>query len=224
MLYSRGCAVYYQYKVTIPPAYLPLDLDFVKNYLKVDGTEDDAFITFLINATAEYVQKYTGRTLINTQYQTYRNGFENGYNIYTYSRVGYGDCCGIELKRSPFVSLDSFTYKNKSNVETVVDPSLYYVTDKADYSSILLLPNKQYPTDVLCIQQSVKILFTAGYGTDQTDIPADLQEAMLQIIADMYTNRGDCKAASGGCACSDFINVASKSILGMYKILNIGFK
>jgi uncharacterized phiE125 gp8 family phage protein len=217
-MYDRGCTDYYQYKVAVPPVNLPLDLTFVKNYLKIDGVDDDALITFLIKSVASYVEKYTGRTLINTQYQTYRNNF-GVYESY-YGYVYTAQCCGIELKKSPFVSLDSFTYLNKDNVETVVDSSLYYVTDKTDYSSILLLPDKQYPSDVLCVQQAVKILFTAGYGIDETTIPTDLQEAMLQLVADLYTNRGDC-TTSMSCACNNFVTAASKAILDSYRILNL---
>lgn len=219
MLKGNCCGNYYQYKKLTTPVALPLDLDFVKNYLKVDDTADDALITFLIKAAAAYVEKYTNRVLLETQFQTYRNNFGYSDLWFPYSN-DYG--CGIELKRSPFVSLDSYTYKNTDNIETVVGPTLYYITDKVDYSRILLIPGKAYPTDVLCVQQAIKILFTAGYGTSQDDIPVELQEAMLQIVADMYTNRGDCMTASGiSCSCDKFLSAASKVLLDQFRILDL---
>lgn len=218
MLYGRGCGNYYQYKKLATPANLPLDLDFVKNYLKIDGTADDALITFLIKAAAGFVEKYTSRTLLETQFQTYRNDF--GYSGIWFPHCDDYSACGIVLKKSPFVSLDSYTYRNTESVETVVAPTLYYITDKVDYSSILLLPNKSYPTDLLCVQQAVKIVFTAGYGTTQDDIPVELQEAMLQLVADMYTNRGDCMP-SGGCGCESFLSAGSKAMLDQFRILDL---
>jgi uncharacterized phiE125 gp8 family phage protein len=216
MRYRSGCGNYFQYKIVTPPAALPIDLDFLKLYLKIDDTTDDALLTFLIKAAASFVENYTNRTLINTQYLTYRDNF--GFYP-TYFGYFNADCCGIELRKSRFVSLDSFTYKNLDGIDTVVDPTIYYVTDEIDYSSIMLNPDQQYPQDVRCARQAVKILFTAGYGTTQDDIPPELQEVMLQLIADMYSNRGDCMPTGRSCACSQFLTGASKALLDQYRII-----
>lgn len=215
-----NCGNYFQYKQISTPAALPLDLDFVKSYLRIDSNDDDALITMLIKASASFIEKYTTRTLINTQYLTYRDNF--GYGSFAWGFPAAYGCCGIELRRSKLVSIDNFTYKNSQGVVTQVDPSLYYVTDDVDFSSILLMPNRQYPSDVLCVRQAIAIEFTAGYGDTADDIPIDLQEAMLQMVADMYFNRGDCVAAGRmSCSCQKYLSGASKAILDQYKIVTI---
>lgn len=45
----------------------PVDLTMVKQYLRIDGDYDDALLGAILNASVDYVEKYTGRD-INTLY------------------------------------------------------------------------------------------------------------------------------------------------------------
>lgn len=49
-----------------------LDLDFVKNYLRVDHDEDDSFIELMINASRSFVETYLNRKL--DSFDGYSNG------------------------------------------------------------------------------------------------------------------------------------------------------
>jgi uncharacterized phiE125 gp8 family phage protein len=182
----------------------------LKSYLKIDTNDDDAILTFLIRAATEFIESYTKRVLITTEFLTYRDCF-------------YADgCCGILLKRSPFDTLTLFTYLNTNNVETVVPIDTYFTTDDIDYSKILELPDKTFPTDVLKRVQVIRIQFTAGYGVDESYVPVDLQVAMMQIIADLYSNRGDCGVSDvSSCGCQKVLSGASKAILDKYRILEL---
>ena len=71
-----------------------------------------------------------------------------------------------------------------------------------------------FPTDVDQVPQAVEIIFTAGYGPDTTDVPADVKFAMLNHIADLYSNRGDCDSSG--------IASKTKSLYDKIKIIDIG--
>lgn len=210
---QNPCAEYYQYKVVEPAAVLPLDITFVRNYLKIDTADDDDLIMLLIGAATDFAEMYTRRTFISTRYQTYRNCFPSG-------------CCGIQLQQSPFLGIDEFAYLNTENVWTDVDPTIYYVTDEPAYVSILLDDGKSYPSYSMISRrrQAIQILFRAGYGLSPDDVPLDIKDALLQLIADMYVNRGDCTPTSrraASCSCSSFLTGASKDILNQHRIMSL---
>lgn len=171
----------FTYFVDVAPVNLALDLDFVKQWLKLDplDTSQDALLTLLIRAATECAEKITRRTFITTTFLTFRNSFRPA----------------IELVRSRFKSLVSFKYTVNSSLVDV-DNTLYYTTFEKDYSKIILKVNSQYPTNGDDILQGIQIKFVAGYGDDPADIPADLQVAILNHLTMFYENRGDCDLAS----------------------------
>jgi len=171
----------YTYKVLVAPTELAVTLAEVKTHLRLDiaSTAQDAYLTSLIKAATLIGEKYTKRIFINTKFLTYRDFFS--------------DC--IELKKSRFQILHSFKYSvNYSLID--VDPNLYYTTDETDFSKIILKEESQYPDDIDNKLQSIAIEFTAGYGINNTFVPADVKEALLSHIAAMYEDRGDCNLLS----------------------------
>ena len=190
------------YKILVPPAALPLNLALVKEHLRLDPTDvsQDSYLTLLIETARDFAQLYTKRTMINTTYRTYRNCFSDK----------------IELRRSIFQSLEQFQY-SVSDVFIDVDSSLYYLTNEKDYSKILLADTKSYPTDIDDKAQSVLIDFVAGFGASEASIPSDLKIAMLNHIATMYENRGDCDLASVG----NNLPATSRGIYDQWRILDL---
>jgi len=202
----------YTYKVLSSVDTLPIGfLEEIKNYLKIslDMLDDDALLTRITLGVLRYIEQYTKRTILTKDFLTYRDNFNYRY---------------IELKRSPFQSLEVFSYTDLTGVVQTVDPSLYYTTFETDYSKIIVTPGEILPTDVACKLQSIQIQFKAGYGDTVDDIPLDILLAMYQLIADLYNNRGDCSvssSSSAACSCSGLLNSTSKGLLDPYRILNI---
>ncbi|UCF50258.1 MAG: phage head-tail connector protein [Thermoplasmatales archaeon] len=157
----------------------PLDvisLNQIKNYLKIELTEtsEDDFLTLLISGAVDFVQKYTKRQLLTTQFLTYRD-------YWSYQE---------ELRKSRFVELDSVKYYT-DDVLTTFDTDNFYSTDENDFSKIILKDNKTFP-DLDNRVQAIQITFKAGYGTTSSSIPDDILIALRSHIAFMYSNRGDC--------------------------------
>lgn len=170
------------YFVTVPPANLAVTLEQVKFHLRLDPTDtsqDDYLTTLLIPAAMQCFEAYTRRILITTTFRTVQN--------YLYT--------SLELFRSPFQSLTSYKYTvNGSLVD--IDASLYYVYLKPEYARILLKDGEQYPTNGDDILQGIEAIFKAGFGDTNADIPTDIKLGLLNHIAALYENRGDCDQAS----------------------------
>lgn len=199
----------FTYTVITPAAILPLTLDEVKNYLKIDLLEisEDDFLNLLIEAVTDYFEEYTGVTLINTTYRTYRDEF----------------CCSFRVKKSPLSSVELIEYVNQDNNTIVVDSSVYSNTLETFYSQIYLNHNQQWPNDVGPSLQGIKIDFIVGFGPDASFVPTKIKIGLLQHIAMLYENRGDCVAV-GGCDCASFLPITSKAIYNFFRIREYSVK
>lgn len=170
----------YSYDVITPPAISPVDVADVRTHLNLNATfPTDAYLQLLIDAATEFAEDYMGRTLINTEFRTFRDFWE---------------CC-FTLRRSKLQSLEVYKYLvDGSFIDVPAD--LYYPTFELAYSNIVLKEDEQYPDDLDERLQSIKIEFTAGYGAAKTDVPGQIRWAILEHIAAMYENKGDCDTAS----------------------------
>ena len=188
----------YPYKVLTPPCEKVLPLSLVKSHLKITASnrKNDSLLSLYIDAVALHVEKVTKRTLITTTFTTYRDNF----------------CQNLTLRRAPFQSIDRFEYFSDSTL-TTVSTSLYQIPRSDSFSEIKLKVDQQWPTpDVMC--EAIEIDFKAGYGDKSENIPADLRNAMLEHVAAMYLNRGDCAD------CSKSAPAGSTQIYKNYRILD----
>ena len=163
------------YKVTTAATSTPVSLAEVKTYLKITGSADDALLTQLIKAATDFAEDYTKRSFINRTLTTYRDEFTDE----------------IELRRSPLASVTTVKYLVDGSLVTVAD-SVYYNTLETDFSVIALEDGQSWPTGGDVRQQSVEIIFVAGFGADSTSVPEDIRTAIMQHVAALNENRGDC--------------------------------
>jgi uncharacterized phiE125 gp8 family phage protein len=200
---------FYGYKIETAPVNLPLTLEEVEEHLRISVDSEDDYLTFLIETVRDYFECYTNRTLINTTYKAYLDDFP--------SSIYYYDCCdGILIRKSKVSSISSIKYLS-DNVLTTWDSSNYYFTDVNSYPKVYLVNGSTYPT-VDVRKQAIEIIFIAGYGATETSIPSDIKMALLNHIALLYENRGDC-VADGTCE----LSCISKSVYNKYRIHPIGW-
>lgn len=199
------------YSLVTGTSTLAVSLTNVKEWLKIPSslTVDNNLITALILAATGYFEKITGRDLIIKTYKTYLDDFPciDGLNYYTgISSLApqYHDN-GIVLRKSKLQSITSIQYY-KNGVLTTWDSSNYYITDLSDYSAIYLVAGKEFPTDVDIRKQAIIITFVAGYGSSDASVPEDVKQALLQFIAYLYENRGDCASSKDMMAAMDLFS------------------
>jgi len=196
----------YSYTVTEPPVNMAVSLDTVKAYLKITSTAEDATLTIFINAAIDYAEKFTRRDFISRTYETFRDFFplwvsEGYYTLGENPSFGgalaipviTGGNVGFEIRRSPLQTIEFVEYL-KDNVLTTVDASTYYNTLETDYSEVLTLDGESWPEDADRRLQSVRMTFVTGFGDDDTDMPVWVTEGVMQHVANMWANRGDCSS------------------------------
>ena len=162
----------------------------------------------MIIAATEYAEKYTKLDFITRTYETLRDVFGNS----------------LELRRSPLQSVTTVEYLQEEVLVTV-STDVYFVTTSNTFPRLALKENQSWPTDEDQQEQAIKITFKSGYGDDPADVPDVLHMGMLQHIAAMYENRGDCDEGrvSGGTVSMalKFLPVDAQLIYDMYRIRSI---
>ncbi len=163
------------------PTELPVSLDLVKQQLRIQNTADDELLTVYINSASEFFEAYTGRILITKEFETFRSFFETS----------------IELRRSRLQELIEFQYFNTENILVDV-PDIFYLNVEKTYSRIIIDNFLAVPNDARDNIQTIRAVFSAGYGDTSDDVPQDIQMALMNHVAALYANRGDCSDCNGG--------------------------
>jgi uncharacterized phiE125 gp8 family phage protein len=186
-----------QFTITIPYS------GSTSSGITINVDPEDEYLIGLMYSAMDFCEGETRRDLLIKTYMTYRDAFD--WEISTV------------LRRSKLQSFIRLEYLNQG-VWTTVDPSIYYTDSQTDYSSIYLVYNKEWPYPIDVQFQAVRASFTAGYGSDYTSVPYELQLGMVNHIANMYANRGDC---SGGTSCNDLVPMETKRAYNRFKIFDI---
>jgi len=163
-------------QLVTPPALEPVTLADAKAHLKVDATDDDALIGTLITAARARAEWHTGRALIAQSWILWLDAFP---------------CDGVaEIPLPPLVGVDNVTLYDWQNADIAVDPANYLV-DTVSRPGRVVFSCAFVPPANLRRRNAVAVAFDAGYGSAASDVPADIREAILEIVADLYVNRGD---------------------------------
>jgi uncharacterized phiE125 gp8 family phage protein len=181
-------------------ADLPLDLNFLRDYLKIDNTSEDDLLTAFLQTATKCFEDITNRTVITKTYKVLL------------------DCwfyC-FEIKKSVLQEILSVTYFDADGVEQTVDSSDYYVTESATYSKLVFIDGFEFPA-LRGRLQDITINFKVGYGDDACSIPNDIKTALMAHVAAMYFNRGDCIDDT----CSNLLPPQAACVYNKYEIIEI---
>lgn len=214
----------YKLDLVTGPAVEPLDLATAKNYLKVDGNNDDALITDIIIAARMNAESYTKRAFINQDWRIWLNEWPSSPSGRWYDSnvqqlpksltTGRGE---IQIPIAPLVTTIMVRTWDQNNVATVVDAlnyrSISYTGAYAQRGVLKPISTQTWPTGtVLRNIDPIEIIFTAGYGATANDVPAPIKQAILYDVAEIYEQRGkDC-----GTCCS-----LSRSLLQRFRIMDL---
>lgn len=161
-----------------PPAHEPLEIQEVKDYLRLDDvtdTSEDDYLNTLIIAAREYCEGFQNRAYIT---QVWQLSFD-----YWPSRV-------IELPKGKLQAINSITYKNSAGVVTTLTESQDYVTSTRGVLGRISPPYAQsWPSLVPWNLDAVVIEFTCGYGNTAESVPQKVKQAMKLLVSHWYENR-----------------------------------
>ena len=162
-------------ELVTPPATEPVTLTEAKLHLKLDTGDDDTLVTTLITAARARAEWHTGRALITQSWTLWLDAWPDV----------------ITVPLPPLQSVTSVTAYTRDDTAHTIDPATLIVDHAAN--RVARKQSCAPPSDLRRIN-AVAIAFTAGYGAAATDVPAPLREAILELIAFLYENRGEAPA------------------------------
>lgn len=163
-------------KLATPPASEPVSLAEAKEQLRIDHSDEDGFITGLIEAARLYFEEAARRAFIT---QTWRLSLDEWPD----------DSDEIELPRPPLQSVTSVVYTDEDGNATTWSTDDYIVDTDSEPGRIVLASNKNWPGVTLYPANPIQITFVAGYGNDSTDVPATYRQGIKLLIGHWYENR-----------------------------------
>lgn len=199
------------------PASEPITADEVKAHLNIESgfTDDDTLIALLITSAREFVEDLTGLAFITQTWTLTLDHWPNANEpwwdgvkqlpigeLYSSSRP-----MDVIIPRYPLQAVD--TINADGNSVTVGD---VFITDAAQMPGRLVIKRGQTWPVVLQRANGIVIGYTAGYGDDADDVPAAMRLALIQMVVNLYENRGD------GCSTDDaYKDSGAKSTFDVYR-------
>ncbi|WP_375449548.1 phage head-tail connector protein [uncultured Devosia sp.] len=161
------------------PAEEPVSLAEAKAFLKVEDTAEDGLITTLIGAARLHIEGVTGRALLA---QTWRMVLDQ-----------WPDNRVVRLPVGPFINLVEINaYDDGGGVHPVPLAQVFAEPDR------LLLPVTVAGMPGLRERQGLEIDYVAGFGNEPGDVPADIRQALLVLVAYWFEHRDAVIVAGSG--------------------------
>jgi uncharacterized phiE125 gp8 family phage protein len=196
MLTSHA-AIYSQYRghaLNTAPSVEPVSLSDVKAQLSIDGASDDTLLTIYITAARQHAEEITGLALITqtwdivldawpSQGEPWFDGVKQG----TMSALSSNSrAANVILPRYPLQSVDSIT----ADAVAVTIADVFTADTYQKPGRLVVKSGSTWPSYVQNAN-AIVITYTAGFGDEATDVPAALRVGLLQMIASLYSHRGD---------------------------------
>ncbi len=165
------------------PAIEPIDLAQAKEYLRIDNNYEDDFINSLIVAARIHVESTISRALISQSWRVVRDDWPK-------DRI-------IKLPISPLISLSAITiYDDEGNANSLSLAQFLPQTKSAQ--ARIFLPNIIDGLGQMRQRAAIEIDYVAGYGENSEDVPNDIKQAILILIAYWFEHREALVLAGSG--------------------------
>lgn len=184
---------------TSDPAKEPINLDEAKDHLRLDGTDDDAYLMGLIVAARDRAEQETRRAIITQTWQGLLDQFPNGRTIW--------------VRHPNLQSVSSVQYLDDDGDTQTFSSDNYTVSTDGVFGRIVLNDGVSWPSTENKAD-AVTITFVAGYGDDANDVPQMLRQGIMFAIAHWYEFREP--VICGGTVVT--VPDSFKAIMSMYRV------
>lgn len=209
------------YELTVAPSIEPVTLDELKEHARVDGSSDDAYLTALITAARELVERTTGRCLIS---QTWRltmdrwpneqcNEWWDGVRELPITNL---EASWVELRKSPILAITSVVTKDEADTETTWASTNYYLGKSPNgFGRLVRKSGAVWPVLDQRAAGAIEITFTAGYGTLAASVPYALRHAVKMLALHWYEKR----EPASDCASQQLMPMGLGAIVSSYRVM-----
>lgn len=183
------------------PAGEPVSLAETKVYLRVDHFDEDALIASLITTARLQVEAGLGLALIDQQWMMQAD-------CWPLSGV-------VEVPLRPLQSVDEIRVLDADGAATIVD-SISYAVDATSAPPRIASRTGFWPRPGARLA-GIEIDLTVGFGADAADVPDDLRQALLALVAHWYEHRGPAEQGSASPAIPNSVS----RLLSPYKAVRL---
>jgi uncharacterized phiE125 gp8 family phage protein len=162
--------------LTTPPAVEPVTLAEVKAHLRVGHADEDALLSGLIVSARRVLEQQSGLCLISQGWSCFRDSWPVGHSL--------------ELPLSPVIALGDVKVYGEDDTAAAIDPAHYFLDNVSRPPRLVLRDGRIWPPPGRAAN-GIEIEVTAGFGTAASDVPQQLREAILLMVAHWYGSRGD---------------------------------
>lgn len=179
------------------PTELPIEVDDLKTYLRIDLDEDDTLLEQIIKAATRRVEAYIDMKLITQKWEIYLDTWP--YKEKNIWWDGVRDAAiSILSSEGGVVYLPFGKVINVEKIETIDNSDNVYLFASSNYvvdnynsrGRISLRLGMVWPPTVLRTQNGIKITANFGFGSADS-VPEDIKLAIMYLSAQMYEHRGD---------------------------------
>lgn len=160
------------------PAEEPVSLAEAKAFLRLDGDAEDGLVTTLIAAARLHLESVTGRALVSQGWRAVLDRWPPDG--------------AVRLPVKPVTELSAVRVFDEQDDEHELDLGQFQFEP-----SRLLLPETIEDLPVLRERLGIEIDYVAGYGA-AADVPADLKQALLALVAHWFEHRDAVIVAGSG--------------------------
>lgn len=162
-----------------PPTDEPVSLDEAKAHARVDGSHSDAELTRLVAAARAYVERATGRSLLEQTWELTLDRFPCEDDPHG---------AVIRLPMGDVIAVDSIAYVDEDGESQVVEAATYVVSVGDNPARVARLDGASWPSTRIQ-PDAVTVTYSAGYGDEAEQVPGDLREAVLLVFGHWLRNK-----------------------------------
>lgn len=154
--------------IVTPPAAMAVDIDEVKDHLRILHADEDAYIRSCIFSAQEKAETFTSRKLITQTWKVYFDVWPDDGRILL-----------------PFGQLQSVTHVKYTDVDgdqSTFSSDDYIVDTVSDPGRIALGYGKSWPSDSLYLSNPIEIQFVCGYGSHSPKAITNASNASSPIV------------------------------------------
>ncbi len=172
--------------VTVAPTWEPVQLDDVRQHMRVDITEDDALIVDLLRVARGLVEAHLGQTLPQKTLETYSNCWPTGLVM----RLPGGPLRSV-------TAIDYFEHDAPTTPVTWADTN--YQVGQAGVGPVglvTLVAGAFWPISILRPSQGIRVTWVAGY-TKPSAIADEILHAIRLTATHFYEHREEVVMGAG---------------------------
>lgn len=168
-------------ELTTRSSVLPVPVSELRKQLELqaDDTTHTEHLERVIERASRWIERRTRRAMLDQTWTLTLDAFP----------------VRIELPRPPLISVTTVRYEDVNGTWQTWSSSNYRVIDSRRPAIVKPIIGVAWP-ETSGEPQCVEVVYRAGYGTTAETVPEDLREAVVQLSAYLFSNRGDVSTAT----------------------------